>query len=283
MYPPGYAVYIALTVKREKVLVTKRTTKPRRSSVPSVSADEKDTCFTIMPFGGWFDAYYETVYVPAIEAAGLNPCRADDLYRPSTIIHDIWAYTQSSKLVLADLSGKNANVFYELGLAHALAKPAILVTESMDDVPFDLRALRVLEYNKNEPRWGEVLQDKITAAIREVIQAPLQSVLPAFLSVKPDSKTKAVSEHEMQFLELKKELDLLRIEVSRSRYRIEPRIPSSEARERISLYLQRGMSASEIVSRLERYGVPESFVIREAQRLLATRPSSEEPDVDSKT
>lgn len=140
----------------------KTTTKTAVAKPPATKPETKggDTCFTIMPFGGWFDEYYESIYCPAIEAAGLKPCRADDLYRPSTIVTDIWSYTQSSKLVLADLSGKNPNVFYELGLAHALAKPAILVTEAIDDVPFDLRALRVLEYNKNQPRWGGILQEK---------------------------------------------------------------------------------------------------------------------------
>src|SRR5690349_20368297 len=83
----------------------------------------KPTCFAIMPFGGWFDDYYDDLYCPAIRAAGLEPKRADDLYRPSTIINDIWSYTQSAKIILADLTGKNPNVFYELGLAHALAKP----------------------------------------------------------------------------------------------------------------------------------------------------------------
>ena len=107
-----------------------------------------------MPFGGWFDDYYSTVFVPAIEKAGLESRRADDLYRPSTIVSDIWKFTMKAKLVLADLSEKNANVFYELGLAHALAKPVILVVEPMDDVPFDLRALRVLQYDKNDPNWG---------------------------------------------------------------------------------------------------------------------------------
>jgi hypothetical protein len=244
----------------------KTTTKPRRPAASSAAAEGQETCFTIMPFGGWFDSYYESVYVPAIEAAGLVPCRADDLYRPSTIVHDIWAYTQSSKLILADLSGKNANVFYELGLAHALAKPAILVTESMEDVPFDLRALRVLEYNKNEPRWGEVLQEKITSSIREVVKAPLQSVLPAFLNVKPETKTKTVTESEKQFLELKRELDLLRNEVSRSRYR-STSIPASEARERIAMYVGRAMPEQEIIMRLERYGVPPSFILGEVRRL----------------
>lgn len=219
-----------------------------------------------MPFGGWFDSYYESIYVPAIDAAGLEPCRADDLYRPSTIIHDIWSYTQSAKLVLADLSGKNANVFYELGLAHALAKPAILITESMEDVPFDLRALRVLEYNKNEPRWGEALQEKITASIREVLDAPLQSVLPAFLTVKPESKTKAVSEHEKQFLELKREIDLLRNEVTRSRNRGDHRMSSAEALGRMQMYIRRGVSDTDIVRRLEGYGVPSGWLLEQLEK-----------------
>jgi len=48
-------------------------------------------------------------------------------------------------VLLADLTGKNPNVFYELGLAHALAKPVILIAETLDDIPFDLRALRVIQ------------------------------------------------------------------------------------------------------------------------------------------
>ena len=115
-----------------------------------------------MPFGGWLDDYYETIYRPAIIAAGLEPHRADDLYRPSTIVTDIWSYTRRAKLLLADLTGKNPNVFYELGLAHALAKPVILVAEEMDDIPFDLRALRIIVYDKttrdgenaSRPRFG---------------------------------------------------------------------------------------------------------------------------------
>ena len=90
---------------------TKRPTPSRKKVVAAKRIEGRDTCFTIMPFGGWFDSYYEAIYVPAIRDAGLEPCRADDLYRPSTIIHDIWSYTQSAKLVLADLSDKNANVF----------------------------------------------------------------------------------------------------------------------------------------------------------------------------
>ncbi|HEX3745946.1 MAG TPA: hypothetical protein VHW09_18520 [Bryobacteraceae bacterium] len=95
----------------------------KRKDIPNPKP--KDICFVIMPFGGWLDDYYKAIYRPAIEAANLEPHRADDLFRPSTIVNDIWAYTRKAKLLLADLTGKNPNVFYELGLAHALAKPVV--------------------------------------------------------------------------------------------------------------------------------------------------------------
>ncbi len=246
---------------------SKTTTAKAPPEKPVAAA--KETCFTIMPFGGWFDDYYESIYCPAIESAGLKPCRPDDLYRPSTIVTDIWSYTQTSKLVLADLSGKNPNVFYELGLAHALAKPAILVAEAIDDVPFDLRALRVLEYNKNQPRWGEILQEKISNAIREVIQAPLQAVLPAFLSVRHDVKPKAVSEQEKMLLEMRREMDLMRREVSRGRMSPDRSPEPSEARERIQRYLSDGMPTRIIVRRLADYNVPRGWVERVIEEMSA--------------
>ena len=234
--------------------------KSAKSASPPAAKSATDSCFTIMPFGGWFDDYYAIIYKPAIEAAGLSACRADDLYRPSAIVTDIWNYTKSSKLILADLSGKNPNVFYELGLAHALAKPAILIAESMDDVPFDLRALRVLEYNKNQPRWGDHLQTRIEKAIREVVAAPLEAVLPAFLTVRQDARPKPVSEQDKAFLEIKREMDLLRSEVSHVRMSSRREVEPDEAKDRIRGYLERGLSQDQIIRRLRDLGVPSGWV-----------------------
>jgi hypothetical protein len=153
------------------------------------------------------------IYAPAIEAGGLLPKRADDLYRPGTIINDIWKFTQDAKIVLADLTHKNPNVFYELGLAHALAKPAILITEIIEDVPFDLRSLRVLQYDKNRPDWGEKLKNDITNAILEVLKAPMEAILPTFLSVKREAKAPPLSEEGKAIMLLRQEIDALRREV----------------------------------------------------------------------
>ena len=160
--------------------ITGRRPSPKAPERPRGAPEE--TCFVIMPFGGWFDQYYETIYEPAIKSSGLEPRRADDLYRPSSIVHDIWSLTKEAKIVLADLTDKNPNVFYELGLAHAMAKPAILVTASLSDVPFDLRALRVLEYDKNRPNWGDLLMSNIQQSISEVLASPSEAVLPTFLA-----------------------------------------------------------------------------------------------------
>lgn len=160
----------------------KAAVKAARSAVQSEQEQpDESICFTIMPYGRWPDLYYDVIYRPAIEASGLIPKRADELSRPSAITHDIWVLANQAKVMLADLSGENPNVFYELGLGHALGKPAILITDSSEQVPFDLRSLRVIVYDKNKPDWGERLKKKIQIAIEEVMSSPADAVLLPFL------------------------------------------------------------------------------------------------------
>jgi len=165
-----------------------------------------------MPFGEWFDAYYEKIYKPAIISCKFLSKRADDLYRPSNIVQDIWSYTKNAKIIIADLSTKNPNVFYELGLAHAISKPVILITANMDDVPFDLRGLRIIVYDKNLPDWGVKLKTKIQKAIRETIKSPNETIPLAFLEVTNFEKTK-ISKSDKEFLEMKQDLELIKKEI----------------------------------------------------------------------
>jgi hypothetical protein len=245
----------------------------------------RDACFVLMPFGGWRDDYYETIYKPAIESSGLDPHRADDLFRPSTIVNDIWAYTKRAKLLLADLSGKNPNVFYELGLAHALAKPAILIAESMEEIPFDLRALRIIVYDKNAPDWGKLLRDKIGSAISEVLKSPVEAVLPAFLDVKGESSKTTVSQQEKDLIEIKQELDLLRREI-RSRENIDllrnELIGADEARARIREYLRIGMPENIIIDRLVRSGPPNEWIIKEIKKIKQSTINTKEDNIKRK-
>src|ERR1700730_5134373 len=130
------------------------------------------SCFVIMPFGPPFDRYYRRIFIPAIEAAGLAPMRTDSIFSPNTIMADVWRCTKAAAVALADVTGKNPNVFYELGLAHAVGKPVVIITNDLDDVPFDLKGLRIIEYNKDDEDWGETLKATITAALRATTGDP---------------------------------------------------------------------------------------------------------------
>jgi hypothetical protein len=260
------AVGSAKTPAKTRKAARKRNRTPGKKS--------RDVCFVIMPFGGWLDDYYEAIHKPAIESAGLEVHRADDLYRPSTIVNDIWSYTKKAKLLLADLTGRNPNVFYELGLAHALGKPAILIAESMDEVPFDLRALRVIIYDKNAPDWGRVLKDKITSSIREVMVSPVAAVLPAFLEPDKSAVKPILTERELELVEMKQEIELLRHELhssldvpvaSRPSEPID--IGPSAARERIEKYVSAGMPTRMILRRMEGLGPPPTWILRTIDEL----------------
>lgn len=190
-------------------------TKDRKAKERSLGDPSgQDICFCIMPFGESFDDYYKTVYRPAIISAGLSPRRADDLYRPSNIVSDIWSYTKQARIILADLSGRNANVFYELGLAHAIAKPAILVADSLDSIPFDLRSLRVLVYDKNDAEWGARLKSSVENSIREILDSPREAVLPTFFSLDESAKATSITIAEKELLELKQNVQYLKREMT---------------------------------------------------------------------
>ena len=185
--------------------------KPARRKSSKKAAQEKapDTCFVMMPFGDPFELHYADVYRPAIEAACLAPVRADDLFRPSAIVADLWKMIQEAKVMLAELTTKNANVFYELGLAHAIGKPVVLVSETMADVPFDLQQLRVISYNQADPKWGDKLTGKVTAALTETLVTPVEAVPSIFRTV-VQSQGPQQDATEARLESLEREMRLLR-------------------------------------------------------------------------
>lgn len=139
-----------------------------------------DTCFVMMPFGHWPDVYYKETFTAAIKDVGMEPLRADELFSTGTVIEQIWEQIRKSKILLADLTGKNANVFYELGLAHAAHKPVVFTSANIEDVPFDLRHLRVIVYDVNDPFWGEKLRGNLSAYLKNAKNDPNRSIPQPF-------------------------------------------------------------------------------------------------------
>jgi hypothetical protein len=143
-----------------------------------MTIDETLSCFVVSPFGEPYDSYFVRIIKPALDQSGFYAVRGDSLFRPASIMDDIWLGIREAKILIAELTGRNPNVFYELGLAHALSKPVILISSNIDDVPFDLRSIRVLLYNKDDPEWGAKLRGDIIQAIKEVVASP-QLAIPA--------------------------------------------------------------------------------------------------------
>jgi hypothetical protein len=143
----------------------------------SVTISPTDSCFVVQPFKPPFGDYYEKVYKPAIEKAGLRAVRADaDIFGTGKIIDQIWRGIKAAKVLVAELTSRNANVLYELGLAHALQKPVVLVSSNEPDVPFDLQHIRVIYYDVNDPFWGQKLVEKVAENILSAIKNPEEAI-----------------------------------------------------------------------------------------------------------
>lgn len=143
-----------------------------------VKIEQGDSCFVMMPFGEPVGGYYKSIYEPAISKSGLRPVRADDdIFATGKIIDQVWTGITAAKVLVAELTGRNPNVFYELGLAHALNKPVVLVSSNQSDVPFDLQHIRVIYYDMRDPFWGEKLIAKVSENIVSALKNPGEALL----------------------------------------------------------------------------------------------------------
>ncbi|MCR6737124.1 MAG: hypothetical protein NVV83_24860 [Afipia sp.] len=151
------------------------------STAAKVSAG--DTCFVVMPFVSPIGEYFQQIYEPAITKAGMRAVRADaDIFGTGKIIDQIWSGINSAKVLVAELTMRNPNVFYELGLAHALDKPVVLVSSNEEDVPFDLKHIRVIYYDVKDPFWGQKLIDKVAENILSALKNPEEAVFKRALA-----------------------------------------------------------------------------------------------------
>ncbi len=134
----------------------------------SILAGSSSLCFVIMSFSPEYEPVYHQIIKPAAETLGLKVLRADDIYSPGVITEQIKAAIYQSVICIADVTGTNPNVLYEVGIAHTLGKPTILLTQSEEKIPFDLKAFRVVFYDSS--------RDKITRA-KDNLVAILQEIL----------------------------------------------------------------------------------------------------------
>jgi len=108
----------------------------------------KPTAFVVMQFTQEYTALYKEVIQPVCIEYGYEVVRGDDVYTNTQILEDINRQIQLSSVIIADITPNNPNVYYEVGYAHALGKPTILLSDrSREKLPFDVSGFRVLFYD----------------------------------------------------------------------------------------------------------------------------------------
>jgi hypothetical protein len=152
------------------------------------------TCFVIMPFSdpegyeqGHFKKIYEQIFKPAIEFAGFQALRCDEITNACSQYSNMFEHLDNDPLVLCDISTYNPNVLYELGLRHYSNKPSVIVQEEGQKHLFDLRQFNIISYRKNR-LYDEVLADQQRIAKALIESTPnnhIDSVTDTLPNAKP--------------------------------------------------------------------------------------------------
>lgn len=110
---------------------------------------DKNKVFILMPFHDRFYPTYKIISNVCNELR-VNCVRADDVFSPGFILKQIIQEMLTSNIIIADIEGRNPNVYYELGLAHAFNKDVIILCKTMDKAPFDIKNQRMIIWNSEK-------------------------------------------------------------------------------------------------------------------------------------
>lgn len=154
-------------------------------------ADNKGKCFVIMPISdpdgyeeGHFESVYRDIFVPAIEDAGYEPHRVDEDVSTGVIQAKILEQLINAPMAICDLSTRNPNVLFELGIRQAYDKPVVLVQEKGTDRIFDINEISYINYEPSLVYRSVVdVQKKITSAITETAKNPKYNSLITALKI----------------------------------------------------------------------------------------------------
>jgi hypothetical protein len=138
--------------------------------VPDTLTESLDV-FVLMPFKVDMLPVYEDHIKPTCASLNLTVRRDDDFFTVDSVINHIWRAIASARLIVADCTDRNPNVFYEIGMAHTIGKPTILIAQKSEDVPFDLRHLRYIAY-QHTPRGMKEFEQKFQETVRNVLDIP---------------------------------------------------------------------------------------------------------------
>lgn len=174
--------------------------QPLNQVVTQEHADFQTTCFYITPIGedeseerAHSDLFLGNIVEPALETFGLRVIRADAIDKPGMITRQVIEYILRARLVVADLSFHNPNVFYELALRHATRLPVVQIVRMGDRIPFDIGQMRTIRIDNSSiyslvPKI-ETYRSEISSQVRRALESeadadtPISTYFPSFRTI----------------------------------------------------------------------------------------------------
>jgi hypothetical protein len=163
------------------------------------------TCFVICPIGEQesetrkrSDQVLKHIIRPAVESCGYGAVRADEIDKPGIITSQVIQHIVSDQLVVADLTERNPNVFYELAIRHALRKPLVQIIKKGESIPFDVAGTRTISVDHRDLDSVENAKNEICDQIKALekdssdIETPISVSLDLQLlrqSEKPEERS----------------------------------------------------------------------------------------------
>ncbi len=109
--------------------------------------EEEDLIVILMPFSPKWSNDVFKVFSSSAKSKNFRVWRSDLTFKDDNIMQTIWENINKAKFIIADCTGKNPNVFYELGIAHTVGKPVFICAQDRMDIPFDIAAVRSYTYD----------------------------------------------------------------------------------------------------------------------------------------
>jgi len=172
--------------------------------MPNQKIKEKEKiCFVIAPIGEpdsdirkRSDQVFKHIIAPAVEPFGFKPIRADHISEPGIITSQVIQYVVNSPLVVADLTGRNPNVFYELAIRHAIKKPLVQLIKKGEQIPFDVAGTRTIQVDIHDLDSVDDAKNELMSQIKSIESGKTEIDTP--ISVALDLKFLKESENPEQ-------------------------------------------------------------------------------------
>jgi len=170
---------------------------------------EKPECFVIAPIGAEkseirtrSDLILKYIIKPVAEECGYNAVRADELSEPGSITTQVINRILEAPMVVADLTGTNANVFYELAVRHAIRKPYVQIIQKGERIPFDVAGIRTIDIDHTNLESVAVAKEEMKKQMTFSASNPQKIESPISVAIDLASLTQSDNPVERQLAEV---------------------------------------------------------------------------------